>query len=159
MNEKKEVDVLSKKRPTVNELKSEVIRLRKSNEKSDAGLNHYKVMYENICNEDKALRSMSSKLSAANNQLADENVHGAILQDRGILYAPDFLINAGGIINVYAELAHYDKVEIMRKTENIYNTTLEIFDFAIANKMTTHHAALTIAQNRINQRKIENSKK
>lgn len=73
MNEKKEVDVLSKKRPTVNELKIEVIRLRKSNEKSDAGLNHYKVMYENICNEDKALRSMSSKLSAANNQLEANN--------------------------------------------------------------------------------------
>lgn len=74
MNElKKDVDVLSKKRPTVNELKKEVIRLRKSNEKSDAGLNHYKVMYENICNEDKALRSMSSKLSAANNQLEANN--------------------------------------------------------------------------------------
>ena len=73
MNEKKEVDVLSKKRPTVNELKTEIIRLRKSNEKSDAGLNHYKVMYENICNEDKALRSMSSKLSAANNQLEANN--------------------------------------------------------------------------------------
>lgn len=73
MNEKKEVDVLSKKRPTVNELKTEVIRLRKSNEKSDAGLNHYKVMYENICNKDKALRSMSSKLSAANNQLEANN--------------------------------------------------------------------------------------
>ena len=73
MNEKKEVDVLSKKRPTVNELKIEVIRLRKSNEKSDASLNHYKVMYENICNEDKALRSMSSKLSAANNQLEANN--------------------------------------------------------------------------------------
>jgi DNA repair exonuclease SbcCD ATPase subunit len=74
MNElKKDVDVLSKKRPTVNELKTEVIRLRKSNEKSDAGLNHYKVMYENICNEDKALRSISSKLSAANNQLEANN--------------------------------------------------------------------------------------
>lgn len=74
MNElKKDVDVLSKKRPTVNELKTEVIRLRKSNEKSDADLNHYKVMYENICNEDKALRSMSSKLSAANNQLEANN--------------------------------------------------------------------------------------
>ena len=73
MNEKTEVDVLSKKRLTVNELKSEVIRLRKSNEKSDAGLNHYKAMYENICNEDKALRSMSSKLSAANNQLEANN--------------------------------------------------------------------------------------
>lgn len=73
MNEKKEVYVLSKKCPTVNELKLEVIRLRKSNEKSDAGLNHYKVMYENVCNEDKALRSMSSKLSAANNQLEANN--------------------------------------------------------------------------------------
>ncbi len=73
MNEKKEVAVLSKKRPTVNELKTEVIRLRKSNEKSDAGLNHYKVMYENICNEDKALRNLSSKLSAANNQLEANN--------------------------------------------------------------------------------------
>lgn len=73
MNKKKEVDVLSKKRPTVNELKTEVIRLRKSNEKSDAGLNYYKAMYENICNEDKALRSMSSKLSAANNQLEANN--------------------------------------------------------------------------------------
>lgn len=73
MNEKKEVDILSKKRPTVNELKTEIIHLRKSNEKSDAGLNHYKVMYENICNEDKALCSMSSKLSTANNQLEANN--------------------------------------------------------------------------------------
>ena len=73
MNEKKEVDVLSKKRPTVNELKTEIIRLRKSNEKSDADLNHYKVMYENICNEDKALRSMSSKLSTTNSQLEANN--------------------------------------------------------------------------------------
>lgn len=74
MNElKTDVDVLSKKRPTVNKLKTEVIRLRKSNEESDAGLNHYKAMYENICNEDKALRSISSKLSAANNQLEANN--------------------------------------------------------------------------------------
>lgn len=73
MEENNKVDVLSKKRPTVNELKTEVIRLRKSNEKSDAGLNHYKVMYENICNEDKALRNLSSKLSAANNQLEANN--------------------------------------------------------------------------------------
>lgn len=73
MNEKKEVDVLSKKRPTVNELKTEVIRLRKSNEKSDAGLNHYKVVYEDICNENKALRNLSYKLSAANNRLEANN--------------------------------------------------------------------------------------
>ena len=72
---------------------------------------------------------------------------------------PSLLTQPYGIINVYAELAHYDKAEIMRKTENIYNTTLEIFDYAIANNCTTHQAALTIAQNRIDQRKLENSKK
>lgn len=73
MNEKKEVDVLSKKRPTVNELKTEVIRLCKSNEKSDAGLNHYKAMYEGVCHENKELLNLSSKLSAANNQLEANN--------------------------------------------------------------------------------------
>lgn len=73
MNEKKDVDVLSKKRPTVNELKTEVIRLRKSNEKSDAGLNHYKAMYEGVCHENKELRNMSSKLNSAKNQLEANN--------------------------------------------------------------------------------------
>lgn len=73
MNEKKEVDVLSEKRPTVNELKTEVIRLRKSNEKSDAGLNHYKAMYEGVCHENKELRNMSSKLNSAKNQLEANN--------------------------------------------------------------------------------------
>lgn len=73
MNEKKEVDVLSKKRPTVNELKTEVIRLRKSNEKSDADLNHYKAMYEGVRHENKELRNMSSKLNSAKNQLEANN--------------------------------------------------------------------------------------
>nr|WP_233622028.1 Glu/Leu/Phe/Val dehydrogenase [Flavobacterium agrisoli] len=95
---------------------------------------------------------------AANNQLANETIHGKMLTEKGILYAPDFLINAGGIINVYAELAHYGKAEIMSKTENIYNTTLEIIDFAEKNNCTTHQAALTIAQNRIDARKLENNK-
>jgi len=95
---------------------------------------------------------------AANNQLAEENKHGKILQERGIVYAPDFLINAGGIINVYAELENYDRQEIMRKTENIYNTTLEILDNAKVNSLTTHAAALNIARERIETRKRENSK-
>lgn len=91
----------------------------------------------------------------ANNQLADENKHGLILKERGILYAPDFLINAGGIINVYAEIEKYDKAEAMRRTENIYNTALEIFTYASAHGITTHEAALKVAQNRIEQRKKE----
>jgi leucine dehydrogenase len=96
---------------------------------------------------------------AANNQLAIESIHGEILRERGIAYAPDFLINAGGIINVYGEIAKYDKAEAMRRTENIYNTTLEIFNFADSNNITTQFAAMQIAQNRIDQRKKENTNK
>ncbi len=95
---------------------------------------------------------------AANNQLADEQVHGKILAEKGIVYAPDFVINAGGIINVYAELEGYGKTEIMRKTENIYNTTLEIIKNAATNGVTTHSASLAIAKNRIDERKKENQK-
>jgi leucine dehydrogenase len=93
---------------------------------------------------------------AANNQLADEQKHGLLLREKGIVYAPDFLINAGGIINVYAELENYGKQEIIRKTENIYNTTLEILHNAETNDVTTHQAALDIAQSRIDARKREN---
>jgi leucine dehydrogenase len=95
---------------------------------------------------------------AANNQLVEENKHGRILQERGIVYAPDFLINAGGIINVYAELEDYDRQEIIRKTENIYNTTLEILENAKTNNLTTFNAAYNIASERIETRKRENSK-
>lgn len=95
---------------------------------------------------------------AANNQLAKEEVHGKMLQERGIVYAPDFLINAGGIINVYAEIVNYDKAEAMRRTENIYNTTLEIIHFAEANGITTQQAAMQIAQKRIDDRKKEMAK-
>jgi len=95
---------------------------------------------------------------AANNQLANEQIHGQILKDRGIVYAPDFLINAGGIINVYAEIVGYDKAEAMRRTENIFNTTMEIFNFADANGITTYQAALSMAETTINNRKKENAK-
>ena len=96
---------------------------------------------------------------AANNQLAVEAIHGQILRERGIAYAPDFLINAGGIINVYGELVKYSDGEAIRRTENIYNTTLEIFKFADDNNMTTQQAAMQIAENRIAQRKKENANK
>jgi leucine dehydrogenase len=95
---------------------------------------------------------------AANNQLANEVVHGKILQEKGILYAPDFLINAGGIINVYAEIVGYDSAEAMRRTENIYNTTLEIFSVAETQGITTQQAAMAIAQKRIDDRKKETAK-
>jgi leucine dehydrogenase len=109
---------------------------------------------------DETINKINAKViaGAANNQLANEVVHGAILKERGIAYAPDFLINAGGIINVYAEIVGYDKAEALRRTENIYNTTLEIFSFADANNLTTQQAAMSIAQKRIDDRKKEMAK-
>ena len=82
-------------------------------------------------------------------------MHGTRLREKGIVYAPDFLINAGGIINVYAELEKYGKDEIIRKTENIYDTTLEIFAKSKAEQCTTHEAALKIALQRIAERKAQ----
>lgn len=92
---------------------------------------------------------------AANNQLANEAVHGKILKEKGILYAPDFLINAGGVINVYSELVKWSNAQVMEKTENIYNTALEIFKFADDNNITTHQAAFSVAQKRIDDAKNE----
>ena len=109
---------------------------------------------------DATIHKLQAKIiaGAANNQLASEDRHGALLQERGIVYAPDFLINAGGIINVYAELENYGRQEIVRKTENIYNTTLEILTDAKTNGVTTNVSALNIAKNRIATRKRENTK-
>jgi leucine dehydrogenase len=90
---------------------------------------------------------------AANNQLANEAVHGKILKERGVLYAPDFLINAGGVINVYSELVKWTNNQVMEKTENIYNTALEIFKLADDNNITTHQAAFSMAQKRIDDAK------
>jgi len=106
---------------------------------------------------DTTLSQLKAKViaGAANNQLADENKHGLLLREKGIVYAPDFLINAGGIINVYAELENYGRQEIIRKTENIYNTTLEILNNADENGITTHQAAFNVAQSRIDARKNE----
>ncbi len=92
---------------------------------------------------------------AANNQLKDEMKHAKLLSQRNILYAPDFLINAGGLINVYSELNGYDREKALDKTRNIYNTTLEIFVKAQEEEITTHEAALRLAQEKIQQATIK----
>jgi leucine dehydrogenase len=86
---------------------------------------------------------------AANNQLEDENKHGEMLKERDILYAPDFLINAGGLINVYTELHGYNREIAMAATEKIYETTLEIYKTAAAENIPTYKAANLLAEKRI----------
>jgi leucine dehydrogenase len=86
---------------------------------------------------------------AANNQLADEAIHGVEVLKKGILYAPDYVVNAGGIINVYYELEGYNRERAMAHAENIYKTTLDIFRVAKAEQMPTYAAANRIAEKRI----------
>ncbi|MBS1782457.1 MAG: Glu/Leu/Phe/Val dehydrogenase [Bacteroidetes bacterium] len=86
---------------------------------------------------------------AANNQLADENVHGPMLIEKGIIYAPDFLINAGGLINVAAELDGYNRERVMGNVNKIYDRTLDIFQLSETEKIHTQAAAMIIAEKRL----------
>lgn len=86
---------------------------------------------------------------AANNQLENETIHGNMLKSKGILYAPDFLINAGGVINCYQEVIGYDRNQAFSRTELIYERTLEIFKKAKLENINTHQAAQKIAEERI----------
>ncbi|WP_317175552.1 Glu/Leu/Phe/Val family dehydrogenase [Pontibacter beigongshangensis] len=86
---------------------------------------------------------------SANNQLRDETVHGNALLRRGICYAPDFLINSGGLINVYAELVGYNRERAYAQAERIYGYTLDLLDKAEEDDMSTHEAAVKMAEKRI----------
>ncbi len=86
---------------------------------------------------------------AANNQLADENVHGRMLMEKGIVYAPDFLINAGGLINVYSEFTGYNRDQAIGRTREIYTVTLDILTKAGNEGISTHEAAMHIAEARL----------
>lgn len=85
---------------------------------------------------------------AANNQLETEEDDN-LLEERGILYAPDYVINAGGLINVYSELAGWSAERSHRKAGEIYTTLLQIFDISDAEGMTAAEAADRLAERRI----------
>lgn len=86
---------------------------------------------------------------AANNQLLDENIHSRALMTNGIVYAPDFLINAGGIINCYSEVIGYNREDAYRKTESIYDVTLEVLKKSETERIAPHQVAIDMAQKRI----------
>ncbi len=85
----------------------------------------------------------------ANNQLADENVHGPMLMKKGIIYVPDFLINAGGVINISVELDGYNKERSLSMVEKIYGRTQEIFELSERENVHAQLAAMRIAEKRI----------
>jgi leucine dehydrogenase len=87
---------------------------------------------------------------AANNQLQEER-HGDDLEKRNILYAPDYVINAGGLINVYGELHNWSADRARRKAGEIYDTLLQLFELAREQGLPTYEAADRLAERRIEQ--------
>ena len=77
---------------------------------------------------------------AANNQLARAE-HGEMLRQRGILYAPDYVINSGGIINVWSEMNCLTKESVCEKISRIYDTALKIFKKADEQGSTSNRVA------------------
>lgn len=86
---------------------------------------------------------------AANNQLANENVHGVEVMKKGMIYVPDFMLNAGGVINCYAEVKGLSAEWAMSKAEDIYNTTLDILNRSKSDNIPTYKIANQMAEERI----------
>lgn len=100
---------------------------------------------------DKTIPRFKSKIIAggANNQLADEVRHGKILQERGILYAPDYVINAGGLINVANEIEGYNREKALKQAEGIYHILKQVLQLAKKENLPTAEASNRLAERRI----------
>lgn len=85
---------------------------------------------------------------AANNQLREER-HGDIIQEMGIIYAPDYIINAGGLINVADELQGYNRDRAMKKVESIYDNIQKVIDISKRDNIPTYRAADRMCEERI----------
>lgn len=85
----------------------------------------------------------------ANNQLDEEDRHGEMLLEKGIIYAPDYVINAGGIINIASELEGYNEERALQNAGNIYNTITDILEYSDEHNMPAHKASNALAEKRI----------
>lgn len=86
---------------------------------------------------------------AANNQLLEEQKHGKALMDIGILYAPDFAINAGGVINCFSEVSGNSLEWSKKKAEEIYDTVESILRRALQEDLPSFQIANLMAEERI----------
>ncbi len=94
---------------------------------------------------------------AANNQLKEDR-HGLVLKERGILYAPDYLVNAGGVMNVSIEFEGWADSKSRRMIDTIYDKTLQVFAISDEQKIPVNKAADVMAENRIaSMKNIKNS--
>jgi leucine dehydrogenase len=108
---------------------------------------------------DETIAQLKCKIvcGAANNQLKEDR-HGLILKEKGILYAPDFLVNAGGVMNVSIEFEGWADSKSRRMIDTIYDKTLQVFSISDEQNIPVNKAADVMAENRIASMKhIKNS--
>ncbi|REH98151.1 leucine dehydrogenase [Staphylococcus felis] len=100
---------------------------------------------------DETIPSLKVKVvcGSANNQLLDEDKHGQMLKERDIMYAPDFVVNSGGVINVSDELQGYNRERATKKVKAVYDQMDKIFEIAKAEDILPLQAAERLAENRI----------
>lgn len=108
---------------------------------------------------DETIPKLTAKVIAgsANNQLK-ENRHGDLLHEKGIIYAPDYVINAGGVINVADELNGYNRERALRKVEGLYDSILKVIEIAKRDGVSTYIAANRMAEERIARMKNTRSR-
>jgi leucine dehydrogenase len=99
---------------------------------------------------DQTISKLKCKIVAggANNQLAEQR-HGDALMELGILYAPDYVINAGGLMNVFVELEGYSRDRAFEKTTQVYDNLMKVFKIAREENIATYRAADRLAESRI----------
>jgi leucine dehydrogenase len=106
---------------------------------------------------DETIPKLKAKVIAgsSNNQLK-ETTHGDQIHDMGIAYVPDYVINAGGVINVADELHGYNSERAMKKVEGIYDNVAKVFEIARRDNVATYTAADRLAEERIE--KVKNAR-
>lgn len=107
---------------------------------------------------DKTISMLKCKIiaGAANNQLEKEKKHGKAILEKGILYAPDYVINAGGLISVYNEIKGYNREKALAQAEDIYHILSEVLDVAEKEGVPTPVASNKYAEERIKKKREQN---
>lgn len=103
-----------------------------------------------VINDDTLPRFRCSIIAGSANNVLAEPRHGEALAGRGILYSPDYVINAGGLINVAEELEGYNKRRATKRVMRIYDSVKRIIAIAKRDGVPTYVAADTLALERIN---------
>lgn len=104
-----------------------------------------------IINDDTIQKLNCDIVAGAANNMLKEARHGDILHEKGILYAPDYVANAGGLMNVFVELEGYSTERALERTETIYDNLLEIFKISKEMNIPTYKAADEMAERRLSQ--------